>query len=390
MKRSFLVVTALVTAAAFAGWYYTRTGEAKVTAPPTVTADRGTVERTVLATGAVEAMKLVSVGAQVSGRIEQLTVAVGDRVETGDLIAQIDSLDQENAVARGEAALAQVDAQIAAKQASLDEAEIALTRKERLAEKSIATTEELESAQAGLKFAKAEVSALQAARRMAEVELAAAQLDLERTRITSPATGTVVAVVTNEGQTVVSSQQAPVIVKIAALDRVVIKAEVSEADVVRVAPGQRARFTLLGAPERPLQATVNSIEPAPASIADSDEIDSDKAIYYRARFEVDNPDGLMRIGMTAEVTISIARADDVLRVLSSVLGKPDKDGAYEVEVWNPASQTRETRKVTVGISDDLRTEIVAGLSEGDLVVSDRTSGESAVAQMRRPPGMPGF
>lgn len=390
MKRSYLVIPVLVAALAGAAWYYTRADEAAVTAPPTVVVDRGTVEQTVLATGAVEAMKLVSVGAQVSGRIEKLTVAVGDHVETGELIAQIDSLDQENAVARAEAALAQVEAQIAAKQASLEEAEILLTRKQRLAEKSIATTEELESADANLKLAKAEVAALQAARRMAEVELASAQLDLDRTRITSPATGTVVAVVTNEGQTVVSSQQAPVIVKIAALDRVVIKADVSEADVVRVAPGQHARFTLLGAPEHPLQATVDSIEPAPASIADSDEIDSDTAIYYRARFEVDNPEGLMRIGMTAEVTISIARADDVLRVLSSVLGKPDQDGSYQVEVWLPASQTRETRKVTVGLSDDLRTEVISGLSEGEQVVSDRTSGESAVAQMRRPPGMPGF
>ena len=390
MKRRYLGVAVLATALAAGGWYLTRSEEAAVTAPPTVAVDRGTVEQTVLATGAVEAMKLVSVGAQVSGRIEKLTVDVGDHVEAGDLIAQIDSLDQQNAVARTEAALAQVDAQIAAKQASLEEAEITLTRTQRLADKEFATTEALDSAEANHKLIKAEVAALQAARRMAEVELAATRLDLERTRITAPSSGTVVAVVTNEGQTVVSAQQAPVIVKIAELGRVVIKADVSEADVVKVAPGQAARFTLLGAPDRPFDATLASIEPAPASIEDSDEIDSDKAIYYRARFEVDNPDGLMRIGMTAEVTISIARADDVLRVLSSVLGKPAADGSYEVVVWNPASQTSETRKVTVGISDDLRTEIRSGLTEGELVVSDRTSGETAVAQMRRPPGMPGF
>lgn len=390
MKRRYLGIAVVAAALAAGGWYFSRSEEAAVTAPPTVAVDRGTVEQTVLATGAVEAMKLVSVGAQVSGRIEKLTVDVGDHVEAGDLIAQIDSLDQQNAVARTEAALAQVDAQIAAKQASLDEAEITLTRTQRLADKEFATTEALDSAEANHKLIKAEVAALQAARRMAEVELAATRLDLERTRITAPSSGTVVAVVTNEGQTVVSAQQAPVIVKIAELGRVVIKADVSEADVVKVAPGQAARFTLLGAPDRPFDATLASIEPAPASIEDSDEIDSDKAIYYRARFEVDNPDGLMRIGMTAEVTISIARADDVLRVLSSVLGKPAADGSYEVVVWNPASQTSETRKVTVGISDDLRTEIRSGLTEGELVVSDRTSGETAVAQMRRPPGMPGF
>lgn len=390
MKRATVLWLGLAVALAVGGWYLTRDRDETGAAPPTVAVTRGTVEQTVLATGSVEALQLVSVGAQVSGRIEKLTVGVGDRVKTGDLIAEIDSLDQQNAVARAEAALAQVEAQIAAKQAALDEAAVSLTRKQRLAEKSFATSEELEAAEAGLKAARAEVASLEAGRRMADVELAAARLDLERTRITSPADGTVVAVVTNEGQTVVSSQQAPVIVKIADLDRMVVKAEVSEADVVRVAPGQPARFTLLGAPGQPIEAVVASIEPAPASIEESDEIDTDKAIYYRARFEVDNPAGLMRIGMTAEVTISIARAEDVLQVPGSVLGPQAADGSYSVEVWDPATQTEVPRQVTAGLAGDVMTEITAGLAEGEMVVSDRTSGQSAAAALRRPPGLPGF
>lgn len=390
MKRTTLAAVAIILGLAAAAWAVTRPEEAQVEAPPTAAVTRGDIEDTVLATGSVEAQKLVSVGAQVSGRIENLPLQVGDRVSAGDLVAEIDSLDQQNAVARAEAALAQVDASIAARQASLDEAVLALDRRQRLAAKDFATSESLEAAQASLKLARAEVAGLQAQRRMAEVELAAARLDLERTRITSPASGTVVAVVTGEGQTVVSAQQAPVIVKIAELDRVVIKADVSEADVVNVKAGQTARFTLLGAPGEPYEAVVQSVEPAPAAIAEKDEIPSDEAVYYRARLEVDNTDGVKRIGMTVQVTITIAEAKDVPRVLKSALGRPDEEGVYTVEVWNPATRTREERKVTIGLDDGVLAEVKSGLAEGDLVVTDRTSGQSAAMQMRRPPGLPGF
>lgn len=390
MKRTTLAAVAIILGLAAAAWAVTRPEEAQVEAPPTAAVTRGDIEDTVLATGSVEAQKLVSVGAQVSGRIENLPLQVGDRVSAGDLVAEIDSLDQQNAVARAEAALAQVDASIAARQASLDEAVLALDRRQRLAAKDFATSESLEAAQASLKLARAEVAGLQAQRRMAEVELAAARLDLERTRITSPASGTVVAVVTGEGQTVVSAQQAPVIVKIAELDRVVIKADVSEADVVNVKAGQKARFTLLGAPGEPYEAVVQSVEPAPAAIAEKDEIPSDEAVYYRARLEVDNTDGVKRIGMTVQVTITIAEAKDVPRVLKSALGRPDEEGVYTVEVWNPATRTREERKVTIGLDDGVLAEVKSGLAEGDLVVTDRTSGQSAAMQMRRPPGLPGF
>lgn len=390
MKRTTLAAVAIILGLAAAAWAVTRPEETQVEAPPTAAVTRGDIEDTVLATGSVEAQKLVSVGAQVSGRIENLPLQVGDRVSAGDLVAEIDSLDQQNAVARAEAALAQVDASIAARQASLDEAVLALDRRQRLAAKDFATSESLEAAQASLKLARAEVAGLQAQRRMAEVELAAARLDLERTRITSPASGTVVAVVTGEGQTVVSAQQAPVIVKIAELDRVVIKADVSEADVVNVKAGQTARFTLLGAPGEPYEAVVQSVEPAPAAIAEKDEIPSDEAVYYRARLEVDNTDGVKRIGMTVQVTITIAEAKDVPRVLKSALGRPDDAGVYTVEVWNPTTRTREERKVTIGLDDGVLAEVRSGLAEGDLVVTDRTSGQSAAMQMRRPPGLPGF
>ena len=94
--------------------------------------------------------------------------------------------------------------------------------------------------------------------------------------------------------------------------------------------------------------------------------------------------------MTAQVKIVLARAENVLTVLSSVLGPRAEDGSYTVEVWNAATRTREERLVTVGLNNNITAEILSGLAEGELVVSDRTSGTSAAVSMRRPPSGLGF
>ena len=119
----------------------------------------------------------------------------------------------------------------------------------------------------------------------------------------------------------------------------------------------------------------------------SDTVATDKAIYYIALFDVQNPDGKLRIGMTAEVKIRLAHATDVPIVLASTLGAAKADGSYTVEVWNPATTQRETREVRIGVTDNVTAEVKSGLAVGDLVVSDRTSGTSAAANLRRMPGL---
>lgn len=382
-----IVIVAGLGAAGYWGWGQSQ-ADATPVAPATVEVTTGTVARTVLASGVIEAGTLVSVGARVSGQIETLAVALGDVVQPGDLIAQIESLDQQNDVLQAEADLKQIEAQIAAKNASIDVAELGVKRQRQLAEKQLAATETLEAAEANLAVARAELLALDAQMARADVSVSQARLALDRTRIIAPSGGTVVAVVTGQGQTVNASNATPTIVKIADLSRMVVKAEISEADVVRVAPGQKASLTLLGEPDVRIDATLRAVEPAPASIKESDEIATDEAIYYNALFDVDNPGGKLRIGMTAEVTILLEQAADVLTVLSSTLGEAGPDGSYEVEVWNAGSLTRERRTVTVGVNDNITAEVKAGLAEGDLVVADRVSGNgSAAAQMRRMPGL---
>lgn len=388
MKPIWIIIGLALIGGGYGYWEWSRAEANALTAPPaTVTVETGSVERSVLASGVIEAGNLVSVGARVSGLIETLAVDLGDTVRQGDLIAQIESLEQQNEVLQAEADLAQIEAQIVASAASLREADLALDRNRQLNEKALSSTVALESAETALAVARANAKALAAQRARAEIAVTSARLALERTRITAPVAGTVVAVVTAQGQTVNAAQSTPTIVKIADLTRMIVKADVSEADITRVAPGQQATLTLLGEPDTPIAATLRAIEPAPAEIKTSDTVTTDKAIYYIARFAVENPDGKLRIGMTAEVRIRLARADGVPVVLNSTLGPPQTDGSYQVEVWNPDRATREMRQVTIGVTDNITAQVTSGLQPGDLVVADRVSGASAAASFRGPRGM---
>ncbi|UXN75181.1 HlyD family efflux transporter periplasmic adaptor subunit [Devosia sp. A8/3-2] len=142
---------------------------------------------------------------------------------------------------------------------------------------------DLDSAQAAVDSSLAQIDQLDAQIAQAQLSVESAQLNLSRTKILAPNDGTVVAVLVEAGQSVNANQTTPTIVKIADLDTMVIKAEISEADVVRVAAGQRVYFTILGEPDKQIDATLREIEPAPTSIS-SDSTTTDTAIYYNGLF----------------------------------------------------------------------------------------------------------
>ncbi|WP_406870834.1 efflux RND transporter periplasmic adaptor subunit [Thioclava sp. 'Guangxiensis'] len=362
------VLAVIVIAAGLLAWFHSRSNAAEEAAPQTVAVSRGDVRKTVLATGLIEADDLVSVGARTSGQIETLAVSVGDEVKEGDLIAQIDSLEQQNAVAQAKADLDQIDAEITSKQAEIKVAQLDVTRQSGLNSQKLSATSDLETAEATLEMAKAGLVSLQAQRARAVIEVSSAELDLDRTKITAPIDGTVVAVVNGEGTTVNASQDAPTIVKLAKLDKMQIKAEISEADVINVKAGQKVEFSLLGDPDQTYEATLDKVEPAPSSIEDDDEIDTDSAIYYDALFTVDNPDGLLRIGMSANVTIIIDEADNALTLPVSSLPPKGPDGKYRVQVMG-ADGKPAMREITVGLEDQTTAAITDGLTEGDKVVA---------------------
>ena len=349
-----IALLALIVAAT--AWWLLRKPAAPAVATSPVS--RGDIEQTVDATGVIDAYKLVSVGAQASGQIKSLKVQLGDTVKEGDLIAEIDATTQQNQVLNAQASLDQVTAQRAVQQATLRQAELEFARQQQMLAAEATSRQEYDAAEAQLKTARAQLQSYEAQIKGRETELGTARANLAYTRITAPMDGTVVAVVAEEGRTVNANQTAPTIVMLARLDVVTVNAEISEADVVKIKPGMPVYFTTLGDPDRKYHATLRQINPAPASIANenssssssSSSSTSSSAVYYNALFDVENPDGTLRIDMTAQVSVLLKQAKGVLMVPAVALGPKRRGDERMVRVLDEKGQP-QPRKVTVGINN---------------------------------------
>lgn len=391
--RRLLLGLAVLVAAAPGGWLAWRAtfAEAAVDALVTAPVVRGDIRQTVLATGILKPSRLVAVGAQVSGRLTALKVALGDRVEQGGLIAEIDSVNQQNDLRIAEAALADVRAQRNEKRATLRQAELELARQKKMVAQNAVSQAAYEAAEATVATTRAQIEALEAQIAEAEVAVEVARVDLGYTRITAPIDGTVLAVVTQEGQTVNASQQAPTIVVLGQIDVMTVRAEISEADIVGVQPGQPVSFAILGDPDRRYEARLAAIEPAPESITGDSAITSSsssgsassssasEAVYYIGTFEVANPDGRLRTYMTAEVQIVTDEARDVLTVPAAAL-VGGRDGT-SVRIVDDAGAVT-TRPVEIGLNNKVVAEVREGLAEGERVVIGQADGGAPPAAAR--------
>jgi macrolide-specific efflux system membrane fusion protein len=348
--------------------------------PQMVTAvvGQGDIEQTVLATGVLEPAKLVSVGAQASGQVQKLHVELGDTVKAGDPIADIDARTQTNSVSNAEASLSNVTAQRAAATASLTEAQLGFERTQRLFDGGAASKADYDAAEARLANARASLAAANAQIRQANLSLNTAQTNLGYTRIVAPMDGTVVAIVTEEGQTVNANQSAPTIVMLAQLDKMTVSAEISEADIAKVTEGQEVYFTTLGDSGTRHYAELRTVAPAPSSIETTSSASSSSsasAVYYNGLFDVDNADGKLRTGMTAQVNIVLASARDAITVPASALERRGREG-YFARVVKENGEI-EQRAVKVGISTSVMAQVTEGLQPGEKVVVAEGSGESS-------------
>ncbi|NHB58769.1 efflux RND transporter periplasmic adaptor subunit [Acinetobacter shaoyimingii] len=309
---------------AFAAWYFFIKEEPIKNQYITANVMRSDIENSVLATGVLEATKMVSVGAQVSGQVKKMYVKLGDQVKQGQLIAQIDSIRQDNDVKNSEASIKNQQAQLAVKQANLAKVEAEYNRQKAMYAQDATSLAELQGALASYKTAQADIQAINAQIEQSRLTLSTARENLGYTQIVAPMDGTIVAIVTEEGQTVNANQSAPTIVKLAQLNNMTIKAEISEADVMKVQEGQTVYFTTLGDNETKHYAKLRQVEPAPNSIntesnSNSSSSSSSSAVYYNALFDVPNEDGKLRIDMTAQVYIVLDEAKNTLSIPASAV-----------------------------------------------------------------------
>jgi len=381
------------------GWMLMRRGggvdQASIISVPVTTGD---LREEVLASGTLKPVKLTAVGAQVSGRIVALNVAVGDTVKAGDLVAQIDPVTKQNDLRTAEASLENYRAQKSEKQAALTLAEANLARQQATFAQRATSRGDYDSAESTLRQTKAQIAALDAQIVSAEVAVETAKVNLDYTRITAPIDGAVLAVVAQQGQTVNAVQSAPTIVVIGQLDTMTVRAEISETDIVKVRVGQRLYFTILGEPDRRFEATLEQIEPAPESIKTDSSFTStsttsnsssssssiSSAIYYIGVFKVANPDQRLRTYMTAEVHIVVGEARQALIIPALALSRRI-DGRSSVRVLD-AKGAIQDRIVTTGLNDRSSVEITSGLTAGEQVVTGELApGQASSSFIPKPP-----
>ena len=392
MKKRFFILLGLLVATG-AVYYFFSSNNKQETTYLTESVTRGNVEKTVVASGSVESVNEVDVGAQASGEITKLYVKLGQEIKKGEMIADIDSTTQINTLNTKKAALVSYQAQLKAKRTAYDVALSSYNRLSKLYTQKATSLDSLNTAKSTLDNAKAEMEAIEANIKQAEIEVNTAETNVGYTKITAPMDGTVISVPVSEGQTVNANQTTPTIVTIADLSKMKIKPEISEGDITKVKAGQEVSFTILSDSQTVYHSVIDSVVPANTTTSDSSSTSSSissssssttSAIYYYANVLIDNPDRTLRIGMTTENNIKIANAKDVLLVSNMAIQK--RDGKSFVNVLNDKNQP-EQREVETGIQNDFQTEIKSGLNEGEKVIVSQVANGEQVGSMPRGPRM---
>ncbi len=392
MKKRFFILLGLLIAAGVA-YYFFSSNNKQETTYLTESVTRGNVEKTVVASGSVESVNEVDVGAQASGKITKLYVKLGQEIKKGEMIADIDSTTQINTLNTKKAALVSYQAQLKAKKTAYDVALSSYNRLSKLYTQKATSLDSLNTAKSTLDNAKAEMEAIEANIKQAEIEVNTAETNVGYTKITAPTDGTIISVPVSEGQTVNANQTTPTIVTIADLSKMKIKPEISEGDITKVKAGQEVSFTILSDSQTLYHSVIDSVDPANTTTSDSSSTSSStssssssttSAIYYYANVLIDNPDRTLRIGMTTENNIKIANAKDVLFVSNMAIQK--RDGKSFVNVLNDKNQP-EQREVETGVQNDFKTEIKSGLNEGEKVIVSQVANGEQVGSMPRGPRM---
>lgn len=385
--KPLLSVLALAVAGVAGYFYFGKNDENAQIHYITEAVQRRSLDKSVLATGSVRASKRTEVGAQVSGKIINLHVQLGQAVKKGDLIAEIDSSNQSNSLSTAEAQLASFQAQLSSAKVALEVAQSNYNRLSKLYKADSASLNDLETAKNTLAAAKATVDEAKAQIKSAQISVNDAKTNLNYTQILSPMDGVIVSVPVSVGQTVNSNQTSPTIVQVADLSKMLIKLEISEGDIAQVKQGQPVSFNTLAEPDRAYQSQIDSVDPALTTLTDnnySETSGNTEAVYYYANSLVENPENSLRIGMTVQGEVTIAKRENVLVVPTSTIKKAN--GKATISVLE--NQQPVEKEIQLGLTDSQYTEVISGLSEGEQVImTQRADGEQISRQMRRPVGL---
>jgi HlyD family secretion protein len=346
----------------------------------------GDVVEKVQATGTVQPLLSINVGAQVNGRIVHVDVDFNSVVKKGDVLAEIDPTLYGSQVSQQEANLVQQKAQLTSAQSQAETAQIAYERLQRLFQANLASKGDLDTAKGQYDVNVAQVQAARASILAMTEQLTQSKANVGYTKIYSPVDGVVVTRSIDPGATVVASFQAPVLFVIAQdLHKMRVLADVDEADVGKLAENMKANCVVDAFPGEVFYGVVSQVRISPNNVSG--------VVTYSAVVEVDNPEAKLRPGMTATVTINTREAHDVSRVPNAALryrptppngpdGKPipqppeaplakGQGRLYLLTSDKPGDEKDEVKIIPIGITDGLFTELTDGtLPVGTKVVTD--------------------
>jgi len=374
-----LLSLALVAAVGITWWLSSANGTVHYTTAPVT---RGAVTRAVTATGTVNPVLTIIVGAYDSGVIQDLQCDYNTQVKNGQICAKIDPRPYQTVVDQNKANLAVAKAQLEKDKANLAYTKLGLDRAAKLVQTKAVSQDTYDNAKSTYDQALATIAFDEATIQQRQAALDAAQVNLDYTNIVSPVDGTVVSRNVTMGQTVAASFQTPTLFLIATdLTKMQVDTNVSESDIGGVKEGNKASFTVDAFPKRTFDGAVNQVRQSPQTVQN--------VVTYDVVVGIDNTDLALKPGMTAATRIVTEQHTDVIRVPSQGLryspgGSAAANVQGQAQVWVLRDGRPVAVPVTAGLDDDTFTEIIKGeLKPDDLIITAEQRGAGA-AQLPRP------
>jgi HlyD family secretion protein len=333
MKKFILTLIVLAVIGGGAAAYYMRKGGPEPTVS-TMAITRGDVAETVQATGTLQAVRTVNVGTQVSGVVEALNVDFNDIVKKGQVIARLDQSIIKTQIEQREASVTRAQADLERLRVSLADAKRKFDQAKAMWDKQLIPKDQLDTAELNVKTLESQIKSSEAGLIQAQADLNSQKVNLDHTIIQAPIDGIVIQRSVDEGQTVASSMNAPTLYIIAEdLTKMQVLANIDEAEVGRMRQGQVVTFRVDAYPTDTFHGTVSQVRLQPTTVQN--------VVTYSTVIDVPNPDYKLKPGMTANVTIEIAKRTNVLRAPAAALRfRPTNDMFAALKQEVPAEMTR--------------------------------------------------
>ncbi len=359
-NRLLWIFLPLLLAGGLAGYQWLQPEKPQGEDKSIVTVVLGDIEENVTAQGKLEPKEFVDVGAQVTGQLQRIYVQIGDNVSAGQLLAQIDPRIFAARVQADEANIKNLQAQLLGQQAEVVFARQQFERNRELLPSNGISRQDYQNSEFILKKATATAASIQAQIEQVQSTLTGDKTNLGYTKIYASRDSTVVDQKAREGQTLNANQQTPTILQLAKLDILTVRAQVAEADVMRLKPGMPVYFSTLGSGERRWQATVRQILPTPQVI--------NNVVLYDVLVDVDNHDRQLMTGMSTQMFFVLGKAQGVPLVPVAALGAPvrheDNQSGAAYRVKEVTAQGGQEKTVHIGLRTRRFAEIRAGVAVG--------------------------